>query len=393
MPTIGNQDFQNGSIRACSLYIHVPFCTVKCGYCHFYVVPYKAEHEKAFLQGIKQEWHMQKPLLAGFTIVSIYVGGGTPSLLSPESLSHILRLFQADKEDTFTIAQDCEITLEANPESVSVEKIRAYQALGINRLSIGVQSLDDDQLVLLDRRHLATRAIRAIEESHAAGITNLSIDLMYDIPGQSLKSWQRTVNRAVDLPICHLSLYNLTIEPHTSFFKKRRELQPLLPNPDESVSMLEYAIKHCEQAGLQRYEISAFARDSCYSRHNTGYWTGRPFLGLGPSAFSYFEGKRFRNTASLTKWISAVEEQKSPIDFEEKLQPDAAFRELLTIQLRLLEGVEWGVFLTRHGDAPLATCDAIDALCADQFLIRTQNTLRLTEKGRLFYDTVAETLI
>ena len=182
--------------RNSSLYLHVPFCSVKCPYCHFYVIPYEEEREKRYVESIDKEWELYRELFLNRRIVSIYFGGGTPSLLSPASLARLLELFPRDEA--------CEITLEANPESITLEKMRALRKLGINRLSIGVQSLDDDQLVLLDRRHRATKAIEAIERSHDAGFENISIDLMYDIPGQSIASWQRTVDRAVTLPITHL---------------------------------------------------------------------------------------------------------------------------------------------------------------------------------------------
>lgn len=379
MLTIGSE-----ASDACSLYIHVPFCSVKCPYCHFYVIPYEEEREKLFVQGIAEEWHrFAAPQIDGRPLVSIYFGGGTPSLLNPSSVEKILRLFP--------YSSDCEITLEANPESVTPEKMRALKAIGINRLSIGVQSLDDGQLHVLDRRHRSSLAIQAIEDSAAAGFDNLSIDLMYDIPGQSLASWHRTIDRAMTLPISHLSLYNLTFEPNTIFFKKRRDLRPSLPSPEESSQMLEYAVSSCEASGLRRYEISAFARGDAYSRHNTGYWTGRPFLGLGPSAFSYFYGKRFKNAASITKWLTALETGISPVDFEEKLSPEAAFRELLAIRIRLLEGIDLNSFTARYGSLPSDL--SFDTLIHDGLLSLENNRLRLTSRGLLFYDTVAAELI
>lgn len=383
MPTIGKTSSQGFSV-----YIHVPFCTVKCPYCHFYVIPYEEEREKLFVQGIAGEWHRHAaPKLAGKQLVSIYLGGGTPSLLSPSSVATILDLFKGQT------SPDCEITLEANPESVSLEKMRALREIGINRLSIGVQSLDDDQLLLLDRRHRATKALKAIEESMNAGIENLSIDLMYDVPGQSLLSWQRTVDRAMSLPISHLSLYNLTFEPQTLFFKKRKELGRIVPSPEESTQMLDYAVASCEASGLKRYEISAFARDGRYSRHNTGYWTGRPFWGLGPSAYSYFEGKRFKNASSFTKWLSSLDEGRSPVDFEEQLPGDAAFRELFAIHIRLLEGIDLSAFIDRHGPLPEGLQDSLDGLCLQGLLSKDNHHLRLTERGLLFYDSIAEEII
>ncbi len=377
-----------GKIHDSSIYLHVPFCQTKCPYCHFYVIPYEKEREELYVQAIEKEWELYRSSFESNKIVSFYLGGGTPSLLSPSSINYLLDLLLPT-----SLRHACEITIEANPESITLEKMRAFRSLGINRLSIGVQSLDDHQLILLDRRHRATRAIEAIETSCEAGFDNISIDLMYDIPGQSLQSWQRTVDRAMKLPITHLSLYNLTFEPQTLFFKKQRALKPLLPSQEESLKMLEYAISTCESAGLLRYEISAFARDNKVSVHNTGYWQGRPFIGLGPSAFSYYEGKRFKNASSFTKWMTALEEKKSPVDFEEQLPQEAAFRELLAIQLRLVEGVDFSLFTTQRGPCPADLFPILTQLINAGFLGELGNHLFLTEQGRLFYDTVAEEII
>lgn len=278
--------------------------------------------------------------------------------------------------------KNIEITLEANPEGVSKDLIKAYHQAGINRISLGVQSLDDAELVQLGRSHTAPKAVQAVETIHQSGIENISIDLMYDVPGQTLKSWQHTVNQAVKLPISHLSLYNLTFEPQTVFYKFRERLQPTLPDEETSTDMLSHAVERFEAAGLKRYEISAFGKPS---QHNLGYWQGRPFLGLGPSAFSYWEGRRFRCTSHLGKYLKALQEKKSPYDFEETLDKQAQQRELLTIGLRVLEGVDLDAF-----EVDLAP---IERLIKKGFLTREGQQLRLTSRGMLFYDFVASELV
>lgn len=356
----------------CSYYIHVPFCTKKCGYCHFFVLPYREGSVALYLNALKKEIALYQPLKKPLTI---YFGGGTPSLLTPQQIAEILSWIPHDK--------GIEITLECNPENV--EDLQEFAAIGINRVSMGVQSLDDSQLQTLTRRHDAQKAIHAIHASRDAGITNISIDLMYDIPSQTKTSWRHTLKQVGDLPITHLSLYNLTFEPHTSFYKKKDSF--MLPDSQTSLELLEEAIHSLESFGLHRYEISAFAKPGFESKHNTGYWTGRPFLGFGPSAFSYIDGKRKRNVANLNKYVQALNNDQFPLDFEEELKPGARLKELLAIRLRLLSGC------TIPSPLPQETHTSITKLLSQGLLQLQENTLSLTHKGTLFYDTVAEELI
>ncbi len=364
-----------------SLYFHLPFCRRKCPYCHFYVLPDKRELKDTLLEALVLEWQSLSSKRAGKELISIYFGGGTPTLMGPAALEKILKWIE--------IPPSCEITLETNPEEASLPLIRAFASLGINRMSIGVQSLDDSSLNTLGRQHNAQKALRAIENASQAGIANISIDLMYDLPGQTFSSWENTLKQIPRLPITHLSLYNLTIEPHTAFFKRKKELTPLLPSPETSLAMLQSATEYLNAANLKRYEISAFAKPGFESRHNTGYWTGRPFLGLGPSAFSYWDRKRFRNSAHLSRYAEALQKGDSPIDFEEELPYPDSFNELLAIRLRLLEGVN----LKTLTPMPLNTQEALLKLEAQGWLSLDNERAKLTEQGLLFYDSVAEALI
>lgn len=366
-----------------SLYFHIPFCSRKCPYCHFYVLPNDESLKSLLMEALALEWQSILPKLAGKRIVSIYFGGGTPTLLGPEAIHTILEKIERP--------QECEITLEANPENVSA--MPAFAAAGINRVSIGVQSLDDSSLMTLERQHNAQTALAAIETTYRAGIKNISIDLMYDLPNQTLESWERTLSHLAALPITHLSLYNLTFEPATVFFKKRKELQPLVPTPDLSLQMLEKAVSHLEKIGLMRYEISAFAKQGFASRHNSGYWTARPFLGLGPSAFSYWEGRRFRNMAHLKNYAAALQRKEAPLDFEETLSPTARLAELLAIELRLTAGVDLPTFQQRHGPIPPSLLESLLTLHTKGWLQENSSRIQLTETGRLFYDSVGEELV
>lgn len=366
-----------------SLYFHIPFCTKKCPYCHFYVVPNQPLFHTLLEEGLEREWERNKTLIAGKEISSIYFGGGTPSLFPVDSLKTLLNRIQKD----CILSPDCEITIEANPEESSLALFQALRSTGINRLSLGVQSLDNRSLQTLERTHSADGAIKAIKQAHEAQFQNISIDLMYDLPDQTLSSWQYTLDQTASLPITHLSLYNLTIEPHTSFYKRRSSL--ILPNAEQSLQYLNLAIAHLEKTGLTRYEISAFSKPGFQSRHNLGYWTARPFLGFGPSAFSYWDSKRFQNIANLHRYTRNLKEEKSPIDFSECLSPDERINELLAVRLRLLEGVDLELFPA----LPAHTRLAIDQCIKENYLSFSHPRIQLTEKGLLFYDTVASIII
>lgn len=357
-----------------SLYFHIPFCTQKCPYCHFYVIPNQAPLRKLLGEGLALEWQQVWPRIQGKPVASIYFGGGTPSLFGPEGIGPLLERIPRDA--------DCEITLEANPEECSYELLKSFSDLGINRISFGVQSLDNRSLTELGRLHSAEKAKQAVLEAERAGFKNISIDLMFDLPDQTEESWRYTLAQVKELPIQHVSLYNLTVEPHTLFFK--RGVQPL--GGERSLKLLSLGVEKLEELGFVRYEISAFAKPGYASRHNTGYWTGRPFWGYGPSAFSFWEGERFRNHANLQRYVRALREGLSPVDFREKLAPQESAHELLAIGLRRLEGVDWNT-------VPQTALGSIAQLKKEGLLTVKEGKLRLTERGLLLYDTVATELV
>lgn len=379
-----------------SLYIHVPFCSRKCDYCHFFVLPNKETFKQQFIDGIALEWQKQHInfSLQNYQLVSIYFGGGTPWLLGPERISSILN--SISKVHPTLLEDKIEITLEANPEHITAEMVQLYASIGINRLSFGVQSFDDQVLTQLSRQHNKQKAIESVIIASKNGIENISIDLMYDIPNQTLPIWKDTLEIAVQLPIKHLSLYNLTFEPQTVFYKKRKQLQTLAPSPQISLEMYQMAIETLGKGGLKQYEISAFAKEKFLAIHNIGYWTGRPFLGLGPSAFSYWEGERFRNVPHLNKYCEQLILGKDgQIDFKEKLEHEAMQRELLAIHLRLKDGVLLREFENKNKKIIQSLKADIDRLIIQGFLEldEDENRLSLTNSGFLFYDHVASELI
>ncbi len=369
-----------------SVYFHIPFCTRKCPYCHFYVLPDKESLKEQLAYSLEKEYRLYEKILESHKIISVYFGGGTPFLFGPKRLSYILSLIRTEK--------DCEITLEVNPEHVSFEAITAYKNAGVNRISLGVQALENRSLINLGRSHSAQQAIEAIHIINKAGISNISLDLMYDLPHQRIADWEESLNNLKGLPITHLSLYNLTIEPHTTFFKYRTKLYPHLPSSEESLEMLSKAIEYLNTLGLNRYEISAFSKPGFESIHNSGYWTGRPFLGFGPSAFSFWMGKRYRNIAHLNRYSKMLDSQLKPIDFEEQLNYPNNLNELLAIGLRLCNGVNLIEFQAKFGHLHETTLYQIELLLEKGFLIKNkEERICLSDQGLLFYDTVAQEII
>jgi oxygen-independent coproporphyrinogen-3 oxidase len=361
------------NIDKISLYFHIPFCTKKCPYCHFYVVPNQTRFHALLRKGLALEWEQKKARLHGKKIVSLYFGGGTPTLFGAEAIGEMIRRLGP--------LEDVEITIEANPEECTRELFASLKNVGVNRISLGVQSLDDRSLQTLERTHSAAKARNAIFVARETGLENISIDLMYDLPGQTESSWDYTLRELRKLPIQHLSLYNLTVEPHTAFYKRK----VVQPRPEQSLHFLYRALETFEELGFDRYEISAFAKSGFESRHNLGYWTFRPFLGFGPSAFSYWEGERFQMIANLQRYVKYLKAGQSAIAFREKLLYPQNVKEQIAVQLRLKNGL-------LLPEIPEETARAIERLIEQGFIEKSPR-LRLTERGKLFYDSVAAELI
>lgn len=337
------------------------------------MLPNKIDLHEELVNTLLLEWELKKSLLDGYTIKSIYFGGGTPSLIAPRLFEKILNAIPYDPS--------IEITLEANPENLSKQLLQDFKHAGINRLSIGAQTFDDQLLKILSRTHDAATTIKAIDWA-SASFDNISIDLMYDLPGQTESSWENTLKIASKQPITHLSLYNLTIEPETVFFKKKKSLTPLLPSPESSLSMYQAASFYLKEKGLIPYEISAFAKNGLYSRHNTGYWTGRKFFGFGPSAYSFWDNFRFQNPPHFTKYKDFILKKEIPYESKDELTPLERQKELLAVELRLFQGVE----IER-------VKEDLNPLIKKGWLQLKNGRICLTPEGVLFYDSVAIEII
>jgi oxygen-independent coproporphyrinogen III oxidase len=366
-----------------SLYVHVPFCRRRCHYCHFYVVRNSASQQELYWQALQREWALRGSQLSD--LVSCYLGGGTPSLLAPERIGQLIAQLPNSPE---------EITLEANPEECVPELLTQWRAAGVNRLSIGIQVLDDPLLVKLNRIHSAAQAEKAVWAAAAAGFENITIDLMYDLPDQSLASWEETLQRAMQLPITHLSLYNLVIEPGSLYARRQTQITARMPDEPLSCAMWEVAHQTLETAGFTNYALSAFERGGHPSIHNLGYWTGRPFLGLGPSAWSYWNGCRIQNLPDLHNYADHLASSREPVATRESLPPDEARREQLVLALRLQEGVIRSQFEARWGPLELTTLQSLTHLQEEGLLASPQpNRWQPTRRGFQLFDSIAAALV
>lgn len=315
------------------IYIHIPFCKKKCHYCNFYSLA-STRYFDEIIDAIAQEVPQRKNLIGDKLIETIYFGGGTPSLMGARHLQKIMTAIY----QTFTISENAEITLEANPDDLSIEKLQAFKENKINRLSIGIQTFNDDELKYLNRTHDAKKAIESIDRARKSGFNNLTVDLIYGLPGSTSESWGRNLQLVRNLDVPHLSCYALTVEPNTAFeyFIRKGKLKP--PEEELFLDQFEQLIDFTVANGYEHYEISNFCRNGWYARHNTAYWFGTPYLGLGPSAHSFDGNSRFWNIAHLKKYMDGIA-QNMPVFEQESLTQKQRYNEFVMTRLRTLWGI------------------------------------------------------
>ena len=315
------------------LYIHIPFCIKKCGYCDFYSVTTLASMPD-FIDALIEEMRMYRGEFNSFD--TIYIGGGTPSVLSSEQVKAIL----SEVRSNFDLALNSEITLEANPADLSLSFLESLREIGINRLNIGIQSFDQKILDFLGRRHSVEQGISAIQDSRRAGFRNLGLDLIYGVPGQKMTLWLETLNQAVAFEPEHLSCYQLTIEPRTPLGKRYGEKEFSLPSDDLQYEFFMKTSKTLEDAGYVHYEVSNFAKGMAVaSRHNQKYWDHTPYLGLGPAAHSLMCNQRWWNHRSVDKYVSAIRNGAKPIEGIEVLSLEQLQLEAFYLGLRTKKGI------------------------------------------------------
>ena len=376
---------------AFGVYVHWPFCAAKCPYCDFNShVRHNPVDQAVFVQAYDRELNHMAGLAPDREVTSIFFGGGTPSLMEPETVSAILGSIAS----AWPVAKDAEISMEANPSSVEAGRFRAYAESGVNRLSLGVQSLDDEQLRFLGRLHTAAEARRAIEIAREH-FPRISFDMIYARPGQTLAAWERELRQAIELAADHLSLYQLTIEPGTPFFDLQGRGRIKVPEPDKAAELYELTLGVTGEAGLDAYEISNHARDGAQCAHNLVYWRYRDYAGVGPGAhgrLSRDEGKLATVTlANPEKWWQAAMAGEHGMESCEMLLPEEEADEMLLMGLRLREGFD----LTRYENRSNRAIDdkRIDFLIGEGFVEKLEDRrVRATPAGFLVLDAIVADL-
>jgi oxygen-independent coproporphyrinogen-3 oxidase len=385
--------------RPFSLYIHVPYCAQKCPYCDFNTYATPKVPEDAYIDSVCRELTLQaqSESFSQRPISTIFFGGGTPSVLSPTAVARFL----AHVSSLFSCEPGLEVSLEANPSGISAEKLEGYRSAGVNRLSFGVQSFNPDRLRLLGRDHTVDDARSALSLARSAGFENLSLDLIYGVPGQTLQDLRHDLDVATSLPIDHLSAYALTIEQGTPFYQRQERGLLTMPPDDLVAEMMDEIPNFMEGRGFDRYEISNYAKPGKESRHNTAYWIGADYLGLGAGAHSlviHHEGERrvgalrWCNLAQPDTYMKSVEAQTAA-SWRERLDATALAFEFFYLGLRLTKGVSRARFEKLFGMTVVERFGLVfDALVAEGFLDQDEDTIRLTPSGIKLSDSVFERL-
>lgn len=371
-----------------SLYIHVPFCKTRCHFCAFYLQIYREDRALAYLESLGREirLHAQLNSLGGHSLDTVYFGGGTPTTLRPDELCKILKLIRA----CFGLQDNAEITLEAHPDTVTAEGLKCLVQAGFNRISFGVQSMDDSELLRIGRRTLGTFTHNAVTAARSAGFVNINLDLIYGLPGQTMRSWLSTLEETIELEPTHVSCYALMVEEGTKLHRDLRQGYGDEPDADLQNAMEDEAVRRLATAGFERYEISNYSRPGYACQHNQLYWRGEEYLGLGPSAQSYLNGCRFGNVEDLGTYHHTLESGNLPIQEREQLTPDQRQREAIVFGLRLIEGINLkGV----QGTVDRTWEQTLDRLMDQGLLEERSGRVRMTERGRRFADSIAVELL
>lgn len=374
-----------------SAYLHIPFCEKKCVYCDFYSLE-NISLRSSFVDLLIREIELKLlayPSLRSRPLDTIFFGGGTPSLLEPRELESIM----AALSKHFEISQDVEFTLECNPGTVTLEKLRAYRALGVNRLSFGVQSFDQAELEFLGRIHDAEQAREAVRLAREAGFNNVSIDLIFSLPEQSAETLKHSIEKAIQLQTDHISAYNLIVEPGTPLFRLVQLNKVIELEPDRAASLFELTQDLLSQAGFEQYEISNYAKSiEKRAKHNLVYWDGtKDYVSFGPSAHEFIAGERSWNISSLDQYRQRIELGELPRLNSERASMSERRTEILYIQLRST-GLRTEEFDRMFGEDILSHPE-VQALIGDGMLSAEDGVLRLTQKGYRFCDGIVGALI
>ncbi len=370
-----------------SAYIHIPFCRHRCGYCNFSLISGRDHLVERFLNALEIEIGK---LPKSYELDTLFFGGGTPSHLTPDQLQHLAKIVA----DRFRLANNAEVSAECNPSDVSLEKLEALLELGVNRISLGVQSLNIEKLKRLERDHSPAKVVQAVELAKA-NVGSVSMDLIFAAPQETFQQWKTDLSDALALQPDHISTYELTYEKGTQFWNRLQRGGLAVADEDLRANMYEHSIQQLNQTDWQQYELSSFSRPGHQCRHNHSYWNGSGYFAFGPGASSFIDGVRSTNHQSTMTYIKRLESDQSPVDQTEELTGVAAARERLVVGLRLLQGVNIAALetmtgLTFENTLPVATRD----LLTDSGLIEiSAGVCRLTQRGIMVSDGVAEAIL
>jgi len=373
------------------IYIHIPFCKKKCSYCDFHFST-NFKHKSELLAALQKEIVLQKDHFKNEFINTIYFGGGTPSVLTEKELNLLL----ATVYSNYKVKEKVELTMECNPDDITSKKINEYKKSGVNRLSIGIQSFFNDDLQFFNRAHNASEAEQSILKTQDAGIDNITIDLIYNSPLLTLKKWEQNLDKFISLNVPHLSAYTLTVEPKTALHHLVKTKQTTLPTDEQAIEQFKLLMEKTKQAGLVHYEVSNFGKEGYFSQHNSNYWKGENYLGIGPSAHSFMNNntsqKRSWNVANNTKYIKAIH-QGTPYFEEELIDETTAFNEYILTRLRTIWGLDleyikntFNPVLLRHFEKEL------EAYKNSELITISKNTVTLTTKGIFVVDKITADL-
>ena len=370
------------------IYIHIPFCKRRCIYCDFFSTT-RSEEKPTYARALCQELAIRKDYLEDEEIETIYLGGGTPSQLTEEELNDIFTSLY----NIYKVKEDAEITLEANPDDLTPEYVSMLRRLPINRISMGIQTFQEETLKLLHRRHTARQAIEAFQRCREAGFQNISIDLMYGLPGETLDTWKEDLQQAIALHPEHISAYHLIYEEGTALWKLRDEHQVEEADEDLSVTLFKNLIDELKQAGYQHYEISNFCLPGLHSRHNSSYWTGKKYLGCGPSAHSFNGSSRQWNIASLDNYLKGIASGKPNYEIEE-LDLYTRYNDFVITSIRTCWGMSLSRLRSEYGEELYRYCLRMAKSHLEQGVLEIEEgTLRLTQEGIFISDGIMSDLL
>ncbi|GIP39577.1 oxygen-independent coproporphyrinogen-III oxidase-like protein YqeR [Paenibacillus sp. J31TS4] len=368
-----------------TVYLHIPFCTNKCYYCDFNSYVLKGQPVRDYLDALEREMEATVKRTPPAAIETFFVGGGTPTVLLPDQMEHFLRLVRTYFPDR---ADDCEFTMEANPGTTDPEKLAAMFEGGVNRISFGVQTFDQGLLERIGRIHNVDDVYRSLENARAAGFRNLSIDLMFGLPGQTIGQMEDSLDKALRLDLQHYSIYALKIEENTLFHTLYERNQLPLPEEEDELGMYLLTMEKLKANGYAQYEISNFAKPGRESRHNLAYWQNRSYYGLGAGAHGYIGGRRHVNIKGITPFIEATRQGLPRLE-ENPVPREEAMEDFMMVSLRVLEGVSDADFRAQFGVSLTEVFGSLlDRLAGEGLLEADGYRWKLTERGLLFGNEV-----